>query len=108
GSRQPDIDVGAASTLVERYLPDAFITKDRSLGMPMLVLSADGKVSAAGRLKTEIGTSVIDAIREQLLPTYVGGSSATERITNSHGDTAVVNFYWDSDAPKAADGQAAK
>lgn len=89
------LDYAAALTLVEKFIPDAFIDTSADAGRPMLVLSAKGEVMAAGRVQIGRGNTSGN-LAQQLVPGVRTNASVSPRLRGSNGTSAEVLFVWEA------------
>ena len=95
GVKSPGVDVVAALAIVERVIPDAFKNTDRSLGEPTVVLSVEGKVIGAGRVRGQ-NSEERSRQMQQLAPGVMLGSYNSVRLVNSAGARVDVQFAWEA------------
>jgi len=96
-SNRSTLDVSAALRIVERMIPDAFTVKDTAAGEPTVVLTANGEVIAAGRVKHDPNVSKPEdtVLQEQLVPGVRTNSFSNVRVKNNLGEVADVSFAWE-------------
>jgi hypothetical protein len=87
-------DQVAALKIVERLMPDAFTSTDRTAGTPTIVLSAKGEVIRVGRVKYTNGGAMDTILQEQLVPGVMTNSFMSARLRNNLGETAEVTLAW--------------